>query len=157
MYNLSDSEPAGKSTFSEAIGRQNLVDDFSTRFSSITRERNQLQTCKLSQKNSFVILHRLMYTLSPKTAYLKSEIVEIGRFRTISALFLDFPRFCRYEREAGFYNCARGNGRGLTNSPRRWAGFNICPRSGWGLINSPRQWAGFNKCPRGGAGLNIYA
>ena len=122
MYNLSDSEPAGKSTFSEAIGRQNLVDDFSTRFSSITRERNQLQTCKLSQKMSFVILHRLMCNLSTKTAYLKSEFVEIGRFWTISALFLDFPRFCPYEREAGLYDCAQGNGRGLTNSPRQWAG-----------------------------------
>ena len=124
MFNLSDSESAVKSTFSEAMGRQNLVDDFSTRFSLITQERNQLQTCKLSQKIFLVILHRLMYNLSPKTADLKSEIVEIGRFGTISALFLDFPRFCRYEREAGLYYCARGNGRGLTNSPRRWAGLN---------------------------------
>ena len=36
-------------------------------FPLITRERNQLQACTLSQKNSLVILHRLMYKLSLKT------------------------------------------------------------------------------------------
>ena len=80
VYNLSDSESTAKTAFSEALGRQNVVDDFSTRFSSITQERNMLQICKLSQKICFVILHRLVYNLSRKFAYLKSEIVEFGRF-----------------------------------------------------------------------------
>ena len=51
-----------------------------------------------------------MYNLSRKVAYLKSEIVKIGRFRTISDHFLDFAQFCRYEWEAGLTDCARGVG-----------------------------------------------
>ena len=70
-----------------------------------------------------------MYTLSRKTAYLKSEIFEIGRFWAISGLFPDFLRFGRYEWEAGHDDCAWGDGWGLTNSPRRWGGF-MCA---WGV------------------------
>ena len=92
------------------LGRQNVVDDFSTRFSSITRDGSMLETCNLSKKILLVILHRLMYTLSRKTAYLKSEIVEIRRFWAISGLFLDYLRFGRYEWEAGLNDCARGMG-----------------------------------------------
>ena len=55
-----------------------------------------LQTCKLSQKISLVILHRLVYNLSRKFAYLKSEIVEFGRLWAISGNFLDFFRFWPY-------------------------------------------------------------
>ena len=67
----------------------------------------------LSQKISLVILRRLMYSLSRKIAYLKSEIVEIGRFWVISGLFLVSARFCPYEWEAELHACARGDGRGL--------------------------------------------
>ena len=119
----SNSESTAKTAFSEALGRQNVGDDFSTRFSSITRERNMLQTSKLSQKNCFVILHRLVYKLSRKVLYLKSEIVEIGRYWAIFRVFLDFLRFGRYELEAGHDDCARSDGRGL----------NIARGDGWGL------------------------
>ena len=80
MYNLSDSEVKVKTAFQRPLGRQNVVDDFSTRFSSIRRDRNMLETFKLSKKNPLIILHRLVYKLSRKVAYLKSELVEIGRF-----------------------------------------------------------------------------
>ena len=110
MYNLSDSELKVKTAFQRLLGRQNVVDDCRRVFSSITQEREVLQICKLSQKIPFVILHRLMYNLSRKTAYLKSEIVEIRRFWAISGLFLDYLRFGRYEWEAGLNDCARGMG-----------------------------------------------
>ena len=80
---------------------ENLVDDFSARFSSISRGRNMLQICKLSQKIPLTLLRRLVYNLSRKTAYLKSEIVEIGRFWPFSGLFPDYPRFGHYGWEAG--------------------------------------------------------
>ena len=69
-----------------------------------------LETINISQKISHVILHRLVYKLSRKMVYLKSELVEIGRFWAISRLFLNFLRFGRYEWEAGHDDCARGGG-----------------------------------------------
>ena len=54
-----------------------------------------------------------MYNMSRKSAYLKSEIVEIGRFWAISGLFLDSARFYRYGWEAGLNDFAPGDGRGL--------------------------------------------
>ena len=111
MLNLSDCDVKVKTAFQRPLGRQNLFDDFSTRFSTITRDWNMLENCKLSQKIPLVILHRLVYNLSRKVAYLKSEFVKIGRFWVISGLFLDFVRFGSYEWEAGLDNCARGDGR----------------------------------------------
>ena len=77
-----------------------LSTDFSARFSLISQERNQLETCMLSQKISFLILHRLVYNLSRKNAYLKSEIVEIGRFWAILA-FSRFPSILSLRRGGG--------------------------------------------------------
>ena len=51
----------------------------------------------LSQKIPLVILHRLVYNLSRKIAYLKSQIVENGRLSAISGRFLDFARFCPWK------------------------------------------------------------
>ena len=51
-----------------------------------------------------------MYNLSRKIAYLKSEMVEIGRFWVISGIFLDFLRFWHYEWEVGLNDWARGMG-----------------------------------------------
>ena len=110
VFNLLDSEVKVKTAFAEAIGSAECGRRFSTRFSSITRDRNLLETFKLSQKISLVILHRLVYKLSRKVAYLKSEFVQIGRFWAISMVFLDFLRFGRYEWEAGHDDCARGDG-----------------------------------------------
>ena len=49
-----------------------------------------LETFKLSQKIPLVILHRLVYKLGRKVAYLKSEFVKIGRFGAISMVFSIF-------------------------------------------------------------------
>ena len=102
-----------------------------------------LKTSKLSQKIPLVILHRLVYNWSQKVVYLKIEIVEIGRFGAISGIFLDFLRLCPFEWRVGLNDSAqdmggvltiaRGDGRGLPNSPRLWAGFRICLRGGRGL------------------------
>ena len=60
-----------------------------------------LQICKLSQKIPLTLLHRLVYNLSRKHAYLKSEMVEFGRFLAITGIFLDFLRFWPYEWQVG--------------------------------------------------------
>ena len=87
----SNSESVVKMPFSEA----------STRFSSITVQKNQLQLFKLFQKILFTILHRLMYNLSRNKIDLKSEIGEIGRFSSkFGRLVNDFStRFSSIRRE----------------------------------------------------------
>ena len=74
----------------------------------------------LSQKNPLVILHRLIYNLSRKAAYLKSEIVENGRFWAISGLFLDFVRFC-----PGRW----GGGGAYWFGRRQWVGLIMAPEA----------------------------
>ena len=69
-----------------------------------------------------------MYNLSRKIAYLKSEIVEIGRFWAISGLFLDSARFCRFEWGAGLNYYAWGDGRGFKLRLMRWEGLNYYAR-----------------------------
>ena len=74
-----------------------------------------------------------MYNLSRKIAYLKSEIVKNGPFRTIFRLFIDFARFCRYEWEAGLKDWARGDGRGLKIARGDGRGLEIARGDGRGL------------------------
>ena len=85
--------------------------DFSTRFPLISRERNQLETCMLSQKIPLFIWHRFVYNLSRKPAYLESEIVEFGRFWAIFGFFSISPDFV----------AAKGR-RGLMIVPGAWEG-----------------------------------
>ena len=86
----------------------------------------------LSQKIPLVILHRLVFNLTRKNVYLKSEIAEIGRLWAISGLFLDSSRFRPYERQAGLSDCARGGRRGLM----------IARGDGWGLFTIPEAVGG---------------
>ena len=82
-----------KRPLQKALGLWNIIDRFSTRFSSITREWNTLQVWELSQKISFAILRRLVYDISGNNAYLKSEIGQNGRFWCILGFFTNFRRF----------------------------------------------------------------
>ena len=70
-----------------------------------------VETCKLSQNISLVALHRLVYDLSRKFAYLKIEIVEFGRFGPFLGFF------------SIFFDFGHTNGRwSLTIEPETWAG-----------------------------------
>ena len=86
----------------------------------------------ISQKIPLVILHRLMYNLSRKTGYLKSEIVEIGHFRTFCGFFSISLDFVATKSETAQRLC-----------PRPWAGLNAyAPGGGWSLIHMPEAMGG---------------
>ena len=77
-----------KTTFLKANGQENLVDDFSTRFSTITQERDDLQVWELSLKFSFSILRRMVYSLTEYDAYTTLTVLHkveahFGRVRSI--------------------------------------------------------------------------
>ena len=55
----------------------------------------------------------MVYNLSAKSSYLKSEIVEIGRFGPFLVFFLDSARYCPYAWEVELNDCALSGGRGL--------------------------------------------
>ena len=120
------------------LGRQNSVDDYLLRFSLIARERNSLQTWKLSQKIPLVILHRLVYNLLRKIAFLKSEIAKIGRLRPFLGFFSILSlqmrggakRLC-LRRWAGSTEHAWGGRRGLITVPERFHIFNTRWRFFW--------------------------
>ena len=63
-----NSESSSKMDFSWPSGGRNLVDTFLTGFSLITQEPKNRLTWKLSQKISFAILRRMVYSLSAKSS-----------------------------------------------------------------------------------------
>ena len=95
-----------KGHFQKPLGRRNFVDEFSTGFSLITRERCVLQTWNLAQKIRHAILRRMVYSESGNKLYLKSQFGEIGRFSCILGFFRDFHDFVAAKRWAGLIELA---------------------------------------------------